>query len=69
MASNPGLPLSAVSRRPADKAAMRTALISSAGLSDRRTPERQPEPKPAPPELGLTRRTNGFHAIPGADAR
>ncbi len=39
-------------------------------LSGRRTPERQREPKAGVArQSGAIRRTNGFHTIPGADAR
>ena len=39
-------------------------------LSDRRAPERQREPKAGVARTkGAIRRTNGFHTVPGADAR
>ena len=65
----PGLPSSAVSRRPAARR-RRGPRLFKRGPSDWRAPERQHEPQAGAARIsGLLRRTNGFHPIPRADAR
>ena len=67
---NPGLPPPAIYAGSAANAVIRVARRLRADPSGRQTPERQHEPNAGVArQPGAIRRTNGFHTVPGADAR